>query len=149
MSVPGAAIFFGRLFMNLYIDESGDLGFTFKRRGKGSSRYLTIACLLTPKNMSSLPKRVVKGLYSKVGQSTKYELKASNLKPSEKVYFAKKAKERSQRKPIYIVTDKPDFFNKVGFQEKDIYPAYLGYKKHCKCKSHASKIKIMKYQQTR
>jgi len=64
-------------------------------------------------------------------------------------FLAKKAKERSQRKPIYIVTDKPDFFNKVGFQEKDIYPAYLGYKKHCKCKSHASKIKIMKYQQTR
>lgn len=95
--------------MNLYVDESGDLGFTFKRRGKGSSRYLTIACLLTPKNMSSLPKRVVKGLYSKVGQSTKYELKASNLKPPEKVYFAKKAKELLTKHPkikVFTITVK-------------------------------------------
>ncbi|MEE8430337.1 MAG: hypothetical protein V3S16_03735 [Candidatus Desulfatibia sp.] len=49
--------------MNLYIDESRDLGFTFKPRGKGSSRYLTIAFLLVPKELSHLPKRVVKKLY--------------------------------------------------------------------------------------
>lgn len=51
--------------MNLYIDESGDLGFTFDKpyRIGGSSRYLTIAFLLVPKELSHLPKRVVKKLY--------------------------------------------------------------------------------------
>ena len=60
-------------------------------------------------------------------------------------FLAKEARGRNQGKPIYIVTDKPDFFKKIGFKERDIYPAYLGYKRHCKCISHASKIKIMKY----
>jgi len=53
--------------LNIYIDESGDLGFTFKPRGKGSSRYLTIACLFVPKELSHLPKKLVRKLYSKLG----------------------------------------------------------------------------------
>ena len=40
--------------MNLYLDESGDLGFTFDKPNRygGSSRHLTIAILLTPKELS-------------------------------------------------------------------------------------------------
>jgi len=37
--------------MNVYVDESGDLGWEFAQpfRQGGSSRYLTIASLLVPK----------------------------------------------------------------------------------------------------
>ena len=74
--------------MNVYLDESGDLGFTFRRRGKGSSRYLTIACLLIPKKLSHLPKRIVRDLYAECEKSPKYELKATDLAPDQKIYFA-------------------------------------------------------------
>ena len=76
--------------MNVYVDESGDLGWNFDRpyRRGGSSRYLTIAFLLVPQELSHLPKRIIKRLYSKRKKSTKSELKGSNLKLAEKIYFA-------------------------------------------------------------
>jgi hypothetical protein len=48
--------------MNLYLDESGDLGWKFDKpyRDGGSSRYLTIATLIIPQNLSHLPKRIIK-----------------------------------------------------------------------------------------
>jgi hypothetical protein len=40
--------------MNLYLDESGDLGWTLDKpyQAGGSSRYLTIATLIIPKTIS-------------------------------------------------------------------------------------------------
>ena len=87
--------------MNIYIDESGDLGFTFTRpyRKGGSSRFLTIACLLVPKHLTQKPKRVVKKLYKKLKCPTDKELKAADLKPSDKIYFAKEAKKLLSNNP--------------------------------------------------
>ncbi len=95
--------------MNVYIDESGDLGFTFDKpfRKGGSSRYLTISFLLTPKELSCLPKRIVRKLYNRRRQSTKVELKGAQLTPSEKAYFSNKAAELVARHPeikIYAIT---------------------------------------------
>ena len=80
--------------MNIYIDESGDLGFSFSRPyGKGgSSRYLTITCLLVPKHLTHKPKRLVKKLYQRLKQPPQDELKAIDLKPSDKIYFAGRVK---------------------------------------------------------
>ena len=91
MPIPGTAIFFACL-MNVYVDESGDLGWKFDEpyRQGGSSRYLTIAFLLIPKNLSHLSKRIVKKFYSKRQRSTIKELKGSNLSKSEKVSFARR-----------------------------------------------------------
>ena len=77
--------------MNVYLDESGDLGFSFRRpfRKGGSSRYLTIAFLLVPKNLSHLPKRIVKDLYLRKKRSTQNELKGSDLTVAEEESFAK------------------------------------------------------------
>ncbi|MBW1900487.1 MAG: DUF3800 domain-containing protein [Deltaproteobacteria bacterium] len=76
--------------MHIYLDESGDLGFTFDQpfRKGGSSRYLTISFLLTPVELSHLPKRVVRKLYNKRKQSAGVELKGSHLTRHERVYFA-------------------------------------------------------------
>ncbi len=76
--------------MNVYLDESGDLGFTFNRpfRKGGSSRYLTIAFLLIPKKLSYLPKRIVKKIYKRKKQNTDVEIKGSELTSSDKIFFA-------------------------------------------------------------
>lgn len=51
--------------MLIYVDESGDLGWTFDRPygDGGSSRYLTIAAMLVPDELDYLPSRKVKQLY--------------------------------------------------------------------------------------
>ena len=66
---------------NVYLDESGDLGFNFAapyRKG-GSSRYLTIAFVICPKNKKHLLQRVVKRIYKKYKFDPKEEIKASSL----------------------------------------------------------------------
>jgi hypothetical protein len=95
--------------MNVYIDESGDLGFTFDKpfRKGGSSRYLTISFLLTPKELSYLPQRIVRKLYYRRRQPSKVELKGAQLTPSEKAYFSNKAGELVARHPeikIFAIT---------------------------------------------
>jgi len=89
MPIPGSVFFY--VYMNVYVDESGDLGweFTHPFRQGGSSRYLTIAFLLVPKTLSHLPKRIVRKLYTKRKKSTKNELKGANLNSAEEAYFAK------------------------------------------------------------
>ncbi|MBW2014488.1 MAG: DUF3800 domain-containing protein [Deltaproteobacteria bacterium] len=78
--------------MNLYLDESGDLGFTFDKpyRYGGSSRHLTIAFLLVPKELSHLPKRIVKKLYQRKKQPTSKELKGPDLIPRDRLFLANK-----------------------------------------------------------
>jgi len=106
MPTPGAAIFFAR-FMNVYVDESGDLGWKFdKPFGQGgSSRYLTIAFLLVPKNLSYLPKRVVKGFYAKRRRSPRQELKGTDLTRSEQISFANEVVDVLKKNPdIEVLT---------------------------------------------
>ena len=66
---------------HVYIDESGDLGFTFANpfRFGGSSRYLTIACYLCPESHSKYSKRRAKSFKKAIGLSPQDELKGSNL----------------------------------------------------------------------
>jgi hypothetical protein len=87
--------------MNVYVDESGDLGWTFDRpfRQGGSSRYLTIAFLLVPQQLSSVPKRIVRKLYSRRKRSPEKELKGSRLKPEEKIYFSNEVIKLLDRHP--------------------------------------------------
>jgi hypothetical protein len=54
--------------MFLYLDESGDLGWSFSGIGKGnSSRFLTLAFMLVPADKRHLPKRIVKDMYEAYG----------------------------------------------------------------------------------
>lgn len=98
--------------MNIYIDESGDLGFTFNKpfREGGSSRYLTIAFLLTPQGLSHLPKRIVRSLYNRKKRSTKNEIKGTQLTLDDKVFFSKKVvrllTQQSKIKVFSITVDK-------------------------------------------
>lgn len=114
MPVPGTAfLFWGSfiycLFMNIFIDESGDLGFTFTRpfRKGGSSRFLTISFLLVPQNLSPLTKRIVRAIYKRKKQSTAVELKGSELSNEDKLYFSNKVVTLLKRNPrikIFAIT---------------------------------------------
>jgi hypothetical protein len=72
--------------MNVYLDESGDLGWTFDKpyRHGGSSRYLTISVLIVPKDLSHLPKRILKKSINKKRSLHPLKLKAKTLQVMKK-----------------------------------------------------------------
>lgn len=87
--------------MHFYLDESGDLGWTFNKayRFGGSSRYLTIGVLQVPHEKKHLPKRLLKKLYQKYNWDTKEEKKWSAMKDHERLEFAKRALDMVVRNP--------------------------------------------------
>lgn len=87
--------------MNVYIDESGDLGWILNQpfRLGGSSQFLTIAALIIPKTLSHLSKRITKSVYRNRKQATNKELKGHNLTRDERVKFATKVVGLIQREP--------------------------------------------------
>lgn len=103
--------------MNVYIDESGDLGWSFNRpyRHGGSSRYLTITFLLIPKELSSRPKRIVREMYRKRKQKREIELKGADLTPQEQIYFANKV--------IRLLDQYPDIsISAITVKKVNVYP---------------------------
>lgn len=77
---------------NIYLDESGDLGWVFSKpyRHGGSSRYMTIAYVVCPKEKKHLLQRIVRKIYTKTGTDPKTELKGSALNVETKKIFAEK-----------------------------------------------------------
>lgn len=88
----------------IYLDESGDLGWSFERpyRAGGSSRHLTIASLEVSPNLKDKPKRLVKKLYKKFNWNTSKEKKWSEMSVSERTFFAEKALELTTTYPSEI-----------------------------------------------
>lgn len=78
--------------MNLYYDESGDLGFAFKKpywQG-GSSRFLTIYFALVPYGLAKYISRLVRDLYRRKKRDPHNELKAADLTINDKIWIANK-----------------------------------------------------------
>lgn len=73
--------------MLVYLDESGDTGWTFTHpfRHGGSSRFLCLAFMFLPESDRKLPKKIISGLYAKYGW--KSEMKASQAVESQKLEF--------------------------------------------------------------
>lgn len=95
--------------MNVYFDESGDLGFSFDKpyRDGGSSRYLTIAFLLVSSDLSHLPKRIIRKIYKKKRVPTSTELKGSDFDIKDLIFFAEKTVDLLKANPdikIFAIT---------------------------------------------
>lgn len=87
--------------INIYLDESGDLGWSFTSpfRNGGSSRYLTIAFIICPPDKKHFPKRLVKSIYTKFGADPKKELKGSSLDVSQKKIVAQEVVKLHEKHP--------------------------------------------------
>lgn len=81
--------------INVYLDESGDLGWKFDNpyRHGGSSRFLTIAFIVCPPEKKHLIKRIVKGVYTTNRFNRKNEVKGSSLSIDIKKTIAQKTKQ--------------------------------------------------------
>lgn len=113
--------------MIAYLDESGDLGWSFDRPygHGGSSRYLTIAFMVCPKSKAHIPKRIVKKLYQRKKQSTSKELKAKDLSIGDRKYFAINAKKIHEQygcfSYIAITVNKANVFSYIKEDPNKLY----------------------------
>ncbi|MBT3313196.1 MAG: DUF3800 domain-containing protein [Anaerolineae bacterium] len=112
---------------HVYFDESGDLGWSFEKpygRG-GSSRYLTISFLLTPKAASKYPKRLVRQLYKKYKIPPKQELKGSQLTDEQREFFVTKTIAMLESKPLLqllsITVKKENVFEHIRADHNKLY----------------------------
>jgi hypothetical protein len=91
----------------IYLDESGDLGWTFTapyRRG-GSSRYLTISALCVPPEKKHIPKRIIKDLYTKFKWEVGEEKKWALMGEAERTRFADLMRKMCEaNQDIYLIT---------------------------------------------
>ena len=113
--------------VNIYMDESGDLGWKFDapyRKG-GSSRYLTIAFIMCPSNKSHKLDRIVKEIYKSRNVSFKdTEVKGSSLSIEEKDRIATLTKNLLDRDSdfhlISITVDKTKVKDHIRRDANDI-----------------------------
>jgi hypothetical protein len=118
--------------MNVYLDESGDLGFSFDKpyRNGGSSRYLTITILLVPKAISHLPKRIVKDIYKKIGKKKNGEIKSTELTKENLILIANKTVHFLTKHPeikiISITTNKQNVENHIRNDPNKLYNYMIG-----------------------
>lgn len=86
---------------NVYLDESGDLGWTFNQpyRKGGSSRYLTIAYILMPRESHHLLGRLVRDCYKKWCIDPKKELKGNLMSYARRTDIVKAAIKLLNKEP--------------------------------------------------
>lgn len=119
--------------MIIYLDESGDLGWTLNApyRHGGSSRHLTIASLVTTPSKKHLPKRLIQKLYKKFKWPTKIEKKWSEMNKEERLWFARKAAELQKRNPdeiqyLSITVKKENVLDHIRRDANKLYNYMIG-----------------------
>jgi hypothetical protein len=80
------------MIVNTYLDESGDLGWTFDKpyRHGGSSRFLTITYFISPQVKKDIPKRFIKDIYSHFHFDVNKEIKGKDLNEIQLDYIVPK-----------------------------------------------------------
>lgn len=117
---------------NIYLDESGDLGWKFGSpyRQGGSSRYLTIGALITKAEDKDKPKRLIKKLYNYFKWSPAQEKKWVDMKGKEKLRFAETAQELLKNNPdikyTSITVYKPRVFQHIRDDGNKLYNYMIG-----------------------
>lgn len=78
----------GHFFMQVFLDESGDMGWSFAKPygAGGSSRFLCLAIMFLPKADRKRPKRIIADMYKKYGWTL--EMKASAASAIQKMEFS-------------------------------------------------------------
>jgi len=83
--------------MQVFLDESGDLGWSFNEqyRAGGSSRYITLAFMFLPLQHIRRPKRIIQSLYRRYKWQS--EKKAANATSNQKIEFSQKVVQLLER----------------------------------------------------
>jgi hypothetical protein len=91
--------------MVVFLDESGDLGWTFdKPNGNGgSSRYITIAGIVVDEEQLKYVKRFIAELYKKYNLTPKIEKKGANFSDADATYITANLSKVIAKAPTFRV----------------------------------------------
>ncbi|MCX7048291.1 MAG: DUF3800 domain-containing protein [Candidatus Sumerlaeota bacterium] len=84
----------------VYIDESGDEGFSFRADGSGSLRWLVLSAIITPREKDIELVRLLSDIRSLLGKQPKQQLHFRDLKHEQRVPYVR----RIAAGPARIVT---------------------------------------------
>lgn len=118
------------LYMNIYIDESGDLGWTFDRpnRNGGSSRYITISGVIISNEEEKYIKRFISDVHRKYNLSAKTEKKGANFSNEHAKFITtqlnKIINKSDSFRIISITAYKPNIFEALR-RDKNIFYNYM------------------------
>lgn len=116
--------------MKTLVDESGDLGWRFDQpfRQGGSSRYLTVACLIVPQPHYRRPREIITRLYKRFGW--KSEKKAAEASDLQQVLFCEMVTDLLTRYPEIkldiISVNKVNVQNHICQDPNKLYNYMLG-----------------------
>lgn len=124
--------------MQVYLDESGDLGWNFTApfRQGGSSRFLALAFLFLPSKSRYAPKNLIRSLYKKY--KWKNEKKANSATLNQKILFCQKTvellKRHNKTKVDVIIVNKTNVRSHIRADPNKLYnymtslvvPNYVG-----------------------
>lgn len=113
--------------MLIYLDESGDTGWTFDRAygAGGSSRYLIIAALALPLQLDHQPARLLRNIYRHRGWGSHKEKKWADMSPEARTDFVTQASKLLAKhkgiKCMAIVVDKRRVMHHVRTDSNKLY----------------------------
>lgn len=116
--------------MNIYIDESGDLGWTFDKpnRNGGSSRYITISGIMILPEEEKFVKRFIKDIYKKYNLTPRIEKKGANFTIEHSRFITSQLNKIINKSPsfriITITAYKPNIFEALR-RDKNIFYNYM------------------------
>lgn len=116
--------------MNIYIDESGDLGWTFDKpnRNGGSSRFITLTGIIISDEHEKYIKRFISDIYKKYNLTPRFEKKGANFSPEHARFITSQLNKIISKSDsfriISITVQKENVFN-VLRKDKNIFYNYI------------------------
>ncbi len=101
----------------VYIDESGDEGFTFKPDGSGSSRWLVLSAIVVRKKNDLSMVRLLDEVRKKLGREPKKQLHFSDLKHEQRIPYVRHIAAASVR-TVSVLIHKPAIQEPEKFQSE-------------------------------
>lgn len=116
--------------MKIFIDESGDLGWTLDKpnRNGGSSRYITLTGLVISENDEKYITRFISDIYKKYKLTPNIEKKGANFLPEHSSFISNQLSKLSTKchsfKIISITVNKSKVFDALK-KDKNIFYNYV------------------------
>ena len=116
--------------MNLYLDESGDLGWTLDKPNRfgGSSKYITITGILISESDEKYISRFISHIYKKYRLTPKIEKKGANFIPDHSRFISSqlnKVINKSESFRIISITVSKENVNEALRRDKNIFYNYV------------------------
>lgn len=117
--------------MNIYIDESGDLGWKLDKpnRHGGSSKFIAITGIIISKNEEKYISRFITDIYKKYNLTPNIEKKGANFSPEHSSFITSQIENKiinksTSFKIISITVNKSKVFNSLR-KDKNIFYNYI------------------------